>query len=425
MELITLVYVLLILAFAKAFGEIVSRFNQPAIVGELLAGIVLGPFLLGELIPALGDMYMSSDGESSSALFINDLAEFGMLFLMLYAGLEFSPRVIRESSWVGGAIAAVGLAIPMAGGLFVGLAFGYGGLRLAFIAVAVGVTALPVTIRVLEDLGVIRIRTSSVVVSAALITDVVVMLGLGLILSANKGDLSYLNLAVMTLGFVSFFVLAYLVGRFVVPHIYELLKRMRTGEAAFAVAIGFAIGFAILAVRLGLPSVIGAFIAGVLLRETCSGLRVWERVQDILAGVTIGFFAPIFFVEIGFAVAFDAVASAIPLFVSIVAVAVAGKLVGSYLPARVWGCGKNESKAIASMMMGKGAMELVFASLAFQVGLIGEDIFSILVLMAFVSTMMAPILFRHYFNKAVDAEEIPPPKGRKGRMGLINVSESP
>lgn len=401
MDLSVLIYVLLIIAFAKAFGEVVSRVNQPPIVGELMAGIVLGPFLLGKVFEGLNDMYNEE--------FISNLGDLGMLFLMLYIGLEFSPKLIRASSWLGGAIAAMGIGVPLLLGALVGLLFNLEGLLLAFVAIAVSVTALPVTIRVLKDMEVIRTRTSGTIISAALVTDVALLFVLGVILGTEPGESSFDEVFLLAVNFIVFFALALAVSRLVVPHIYKFLLRMRTGEAAFAVAVGIAIAFAVLAEWAGLPGVIGAFMAGLMLRETGTGLRVWARVEDILSGVTIGFLAPIFFVVIGFSVDFSVVARHLPLFGALCAVAILGKIVGSFVPARIGGLSKNESMAIGSMMMGKGAMELVFARLALEQGLIGEGqehIFSILVLMAFVSTMLAPLMFATFYNRGVRAGDI-------------------
>jgi len=400
MDLTILVYVLLIIAFAKALGELVTRVNQPAIVGELLAGIVLGPFFLGYVFHSLDDMYSSA--------FISDLADLGMLFLMLFSGLQFSTDAIRRSSGLGVSIAAVSLVVPMGAAFVVGRLLGFWGLPLAFLALAVSVTALPVTLRILVDLEVMHTKTAGTITSAALITDVALMLGLSLIIGADRGPLSLLDAIILSGGFVMFFVLAVLVGKYVVPYVYRLLKWMRTGEASFAVAIGFAIAFAVLAERLGLPAVIGAFIAGLLLRQTGRGLKTWSRVEDILSGVTMGFLAPIFFVLIGFTVDFERFSSALPLLTCIILIAVFGKMIGSYLPAKAWGLKKNEALAIGSMMMGKGAMELVFARIALEQGFIGPDLFSVLVLMAFISTILAPIMFKMFYNKAVEKREILP-----------------
>lgn len=401
MDLTILVYVLLIIAFAKAFGEIVSRFNQPPIVGELLAGIVLGPFLLGEVFTGLGKMYEEQ--------FVRNLGDLGMLFLMLYIGLEFSPKLMRAYAWLGGAIAAVGVAVPLLLGLGVGIAFGLEGLTLAFVAVAMSVTALPVTIRVLKDMEVIKTRTSGVIISAALATDLALLFALGVILGTDEGATTAERVFYLAGSFILFFALALLVSRLVVPHVYKLLRWMRTGEAAFAVAVGIAIMFAVMAEWAGLPGVIGAFIAGLMLRETGTGLKVWARVEDILSGVTLGFLAPIFFVIIGFSVDFRSVASLLPLFMAVTSVALLGKIAGSYSASRLGGLSRNESMAIGSMMMGKGAMELVFARLALDKGLIGDDLFSVLVLMAFISTVLAPLLFKTFYNRAAQAGEIPVP----------------
>jgi len=404
MELVTLAYVLLIVASAKAVGELVTRFSQPTIVGELLAGIVLGPFVLGAVFTGLADMYSTG---SEPGKFISDLADLGMLFLMLHAGMQFSTKVLKASFWRGISVSAVGILIPFALGYVAGASFGYSGATLMFIAIASAVTALPVTVRVLIDLETLRTRTGGTIVGAATVTDVVLILALGLLLSSSEGELGLSDVLVLTGGFILFFALAIAIGRYLVPYVYALLKRMRTGEAAFAVAIAFAIAFAVLAERLGLPAVIGAFIAGVLLRQTGTGLKAWAHVKDILSGVTIGFLAPIFFVLVGFSVDLRAVSTSLGLLVWITLAAVAGKVAGSYAPARMWGMKHNESMAIGSMMMGKGAMELVFARIALEQGLIGEELFSVLVLMAFVSTALAPALFKMFFNRAAGRGEIP------------------
>ncbi len=404
MDLMVLVYVLLIIAFAKAMGELVTRVNQPAIVGEMLAGLVLGPFVLGKIfVHSLEDMYPKSEAD-----FLSLLADLGMLFLMLYSGLQFSTEAIRSSSRLGTSVAAAGIVIPLIAGYFVGSLFGFEGPTLAFIALAMSVTALPVTLRILVDLEVMKTKTAETITSAALITDALLMLGLSLVLASGNPSESItgFDVVLLSVGFILFFVLALLIGKYIVPYVYRLLKWMRTGEAAFAVAIGFAIAFAILAERLGLPAVIGAFIAGLLLRQTGKGLKTWDRVEGILSGVTMGFFAPIFFVLIGFSVDFNMVSGSIPLLLAVVLIAVVGKIVGSYIPARALGVKRNEALAIGSMMMGKGAMELVFARIALQNGLIEEDLFSVLVLMAFISTMLAPVMFKYFYNKAAMKGEI-------------------
>ncbi|HUW43185.1 MAG TPA: cation:proton antiporter [Thermoplasmata archaeon] len=403
MDISILIYVLLIIAFAKMMGEIVTRFNQPSIVGELLAGIVLGPFLLGEIIPQLQDMYTDT--------FIQGLADLGMLLLMLYVGMEFSPKKLLASSVVGVAIAAVGVILPFSFGFVAGIYFGLEGVTLIFVSLAMSVTALPITIRILKDMEVVNTGTAGKIISAALITDLSLLFAMGLVLGEEEisGTQSTDSFFFLAMGYILFFAIAIIVGKFFIPHLDKILTWMRTGEAAFAMAIGIAILFAVIADLVHLPSFVGAFIAGMILRETGTRLRVWTRVEDILSGITLGFMAPIFFVLIGFTVDFQAVfgnISTLMLFISLLSIAIVGKFIGSFIPAKLSGISTNESMAIASMMIANGAMELVFANLALQQGIIGEDLFSVLVLMAFVSTILAPILFKHYFNKAACKGEI-------------------
>ena len=403
MDISVLVYVLLIIAFGKALGEIVSRINQPSIVGELLAGIILGPFILGKIFSELGPMYQDE--------FIKGLADLGILLLMLYIGLEFSPKRLITSSYVGTTIAVSGIVVPMVLGFIAGYLFGLQGATLIFLSIAVSVTALPVTIRILKDMEVVQTETGSRIISAAMITDICLLFAMGIVLGGQTVIPTTGKIFYLAMGYILFFALAFIVSRYIVPQLYRLLKWMQTGEAAFAIAIGVAILFAVAADFVGLPSFIGAFIAGMILRETGTGLRVWARVEDILSGVTLGFLAPIFFVIIGFSVDFGAIfasdASLIWLFFMILIIAISGKLIGTVIAARLSGIKKNESLAIGSMMMGKGAMELVFAQIALESGLIGKDIFSMLVLMAFISTALAPVLFKYYFNKAIESREIP------------------
>jgi len=398
MELSMLVYVLLIIALARMLGEAVSRINEPPIVGELLTGILLGPFVLGAVVPWLDGMYESA--------FISDLADLGIMFFMLYVGMEFSSRSILHHLRQGVALAAIGVVVPLSLGLVAGYALGLSGTTLLFASLAVSVTALPVTIRVLKDLGVLQTRTGSVIVSASLITDLGLLFAMAVILSGDDNRAGYEEAVIVGTGFLLFFVLAFLVGRYIVPRMYSVLAKMQTGEAAFAVAVTIAISFAILAEQMGLPPFIGAFVAGMLLREAGKGLRTWDRVEGILSGVTLGFLAPIFFVMIGFSVDFGDIWGSVLVLVVLAAVALAGKVLGSYVPARLSGMGSNESMAIGTMMMGKGAMELVFAKLAYDNGIIEKELFSVLVLIAFVSTLLAPIAFRYYYNKAIMSGEV-------------------
>jgi Kef-type K+ transport system membrane component KefB len=398
LELSILVYVLLVIAIARTLGEAMSRINEPSIVGELLAGILIGPFVLGALVPWLDGMYTST--------FISDLADLGIMFFMLYMGMEFSSRSIVSHMRRGIALAAVGVAVPLVLGLAVGSAFGLEGDTLLFVSLAVSVTALPVTVRILKDLGVLQTKTGGLIVSASLVTDLALLFAMGVLLGGDDGYSGYEETVIVAVGFAVFFASAFLVGRYLVPRLYSLLARMQTGEAAFAFAVIIAISFAVLAEQMGLPSFIGAFVAGMLLRETGKGLRTWARVEGILSGVTLGFLAPIFFVLIGFSVDFGDVWNSMGLLLALTGVALLAKVLGSFIPMRMSGSGKDESLAVGTMMMGKGAVELVFAQLALDNGVIGEDLFSVLVLMAFISTLLAPVGFRYFYNRAVMNGEI-------------------
>jgi Kef-type K+ transport system membrane component KefB len=404
MDITVLIYILLIIAAAKVLGEVVTRFNQPQIVGELLAGIILGPFAIGAIIPQIQGMYSDE--------IVQGLADLGILFLMLIVGLEFNPKMLLKSSTSSIAIAAGGMMLPLALGFVAAILLGQSGPAVIFIALALSVTALPVTIRILKDMEVIQTTTGRKIIMSAIFTDISLLFALAIVL--REGGLSGAqltdNLFNLAIGYILFFTIAILVGHFFIPHLFKILKWMRSGEAAFGITVAIAIAFAVFATMVNLPEFIGAFAAGMMMREAGTALKVWTRVEDILTNITMDFLAPIFFVLIGFSVNFAAVflggPSVLLLFGAVLTIAIVAKMVGTYVPARLTKLSKNESMAIASMMMSKGAMELVFAKLALQQEIIDEALFSVLVLMAFVSTLLAPILFRHYFNKACVQGEI-------------------
>lgn len=404
MDIAVLIYILLIVAAAKILGEVVTRFNQPQIVGELLAGIILGPFIIGAFISELHGMYDDS--------IVQGLADLGILFLMLIVGLEFNPKELLKSSTSSIAIAAGGMMLPMALGFIAGMLFGLSGPATLFLALALSVTALPVTIRILKDMEVINTSTGRKIIMAAIFTDISLLFALAIVVregGLSESQLTY-NLFNLAIGYILFFAIAIVVARYLIPHLFKILRWMRSGEAAFGIAVAIAIAFAVFASMVKLPEFIGAFAAGMMMREAGTALKVWNRVEDILNGITMDLLAPIFFVLIGFSVDFAAVflggPSMLLLFGSVLTIAIVAKLVGTYVPARITKLSKNESKAIASMMMSKGAMELVFAKIALEQNVIDEALFSVLVMMAFVSTFLAPIMFRHYFNKACSAREI-------------------
>jgi Kef-type K+ transport system membrane component KefB len=162
--------------------------------------------------------------------FIRNLGELGILFFMLYVGMETSPRLLRTTSKYGILVAAGGIFVPLLLGSLLGVFFDLGGLTLVFVALAVSVTALPVTIRILTDLEVLKTKTSGVIISAALITDVILLFALGVVLGTAEQGESAETAIYLSLSIAAFFALALLIGKFVVPRLYKLLRWMQAGR---------------------------------------------------------------------------------------------------------------------------------------------------------------------------------------------------
>ena len=399
-----LLYVLLVLLLVtRLCGELAERLHQPALVGELLAGIALG-VVAGRYHDALPVLAGLADNEVFGA--ITDLAIF---FLMLLAGLELRPRELVEASGRALAVALGGMAVPLALGFALGWWFlppsPYKTAQALFLATALAITAVPVSVKVLMDLGQLKSALGQTVVSAAVFDDVLSLMLLAVLTAVIRtGELPDLYAVLVIVGKVlAFFAVTGLIGRYVLPRIGRLVRRSHAEEFELSALLILALGFALLAEWLGMHFILGAFLAGLFFGRRTTSPDVYQQIRSSLTSITMGFFAPLFFASIGLHLDLAA-ATEIPLFVALLVLAAfLGKLVGAGIPARMIGFPVRDATAIGAAMSGRGAVELIVAGIALQAGLFKHPdppppvvayLFSAVVIMALVTTLATPMILR-------------------------------
>ncbi len=368
-----------VLFVAWLAGQLASRWGYPSVLGELMAGIVLGPPLLGLL-------------HGSEAIAV--LAELGILVMMLYIGMEIDPSELGKAS-TGGLLASVGGFITPFVLCYFAIIWA-GGTQLAaiFVGVAAGVTSLATKSRILVDLQLLDTRIAHVMMAGALIADTLSLVIFAAIIGvAEAGVVNLQEIGITFLQALIFFALAWFAGTRLLPRAARRLKNMGTTPTFMAVIL-IGLLFAEGAELAGMHGVLGAFLAGLFLREEVFGRSLSNHLMELVEHVSIGFLAPIFFVTAGFAVSLDVFATDLGLLVLIVGLATLGKIAGTalfYLPT---GFGWREGLVLGAGMNGRGAVEIIVAQIALSLDLISQDIFSILVFMAIATTATVPLFLK-------------------------------
>jgi Kef-type K+ transport system membrane component KefB/mannitol/fructose-specific phosphotransferase system IIA component (Ntr-type) len=381
MEL-SLLNLLFVLLAGWLAGSIAARYGYPSVLGELIAGIILGP-------PLLGLLY------GSEALEV--LAEVGVLLMMLYIGMEIDPRELFKASWAGLLAAIGGFVTPFVLAYFVVIAFGGSTLGGLFVAIAAGVTSLLTKSRILVDLKLLDTRVAHVMLAGALVSDTLSLVVFAAVLGVvEAGTLQPMAVLWVAIKALLFFGVTMLFGLKVFPSVGQRLTRAGLTDRTFnfTLVLLIAVLFGEAAELAGLHAILGAFIAGLFLRENVLGKTLSHDLMGAVREASIGFLAPIFFVTAGFAVTLDVFRENLPLLLSILAVATFGKILGTalfYLPT---GNGWREGLTIGGGMNGRGAVEIIIAGIGLEAGLISQEIFSILVFMAIFTTATVPFALK-------------------------------
>jgi Kef-type K+ transport system membrane component KefB len=406
------VSIILILVSARILGEVFQRIGQPPLVGELLAGLVIGPSILGFVGPS-ADLHV-----------ISNLAVF---FLMFLAGLEMDPREIRRAGGSAIVISIIAFFIPLLAGTGTSLLFGLATVQSLFMGLLLSITAVPVSAIVLMQFGILNSRLGNTVITAAVVNDIMSLIVLSIILQIaadggtgqlNVGDVmvSGINMAVFLGGVFLLDIILRKIASGLRRKVEPFFKKLQTKEAAFGVLLITAIAISLIAQDIGLHFVIGTFFSGLVIYRGRIGRENFNKVYGTISAITFGFFAPIFFALIGIEFNVQALVNAIPLFLALLGVAIVTKVAAGYIGAKIVGFSREVSLAIGFLMNGRGMVELVIASIGFGLGIIDMTLFSIAVAIGLVTTILAPLTSRPMVSsaktKGSDAVMIKDPSGK-------------
>lgn len=363
----------LVLAAARLAGELFERLRQPAVLGEIAAGIVLGPLLLGWL-------------ETTELL--TALAEVGVIFLLFTVGLHTRVSDVTRVGHTAIAVGVLGAIVPLALGWAIMALLGSATLESVFVGVAMMATSVGITARVLADLGVLSRQASQVIIGAAVIDDIVGLLALAVLSGLVEGGVSYLALAITAAEAIGFVAFVMLVGRRAAERFCAVAQKMWTRNPSFIGPIIVCLGLSLLAEYVGLAAIIGAFLAGMVFAETERCLNLHDAVEPLY-----DLFVPFFFVMIGVRVTPGAVTGSVALIALVItAAAILSKLLACRYAAR--GLARGEAWIVGVGMSPRGEVGLVVASIGLTRGVIGPDIYAVVVLMSLLTTFFAPPVLR-------------------------------
>ena len=398
-----IVSILLLLAVARVLAELAERGGQPAMMGEMTAGLLLGPSVFAVIV-------ISPE--------LQAMADLGVFLLMLLAGMEIDVHgLVRAFTGRNIWISITSFVLPLALGLSAGIILDLDGWRAVFVGLCVAITALPVSVRILMDLGRLSTDTGQRIISAAIANDILALLVLGVILDLTTLTADW-RTGVAAAGSSVFKITLFMVAVLAAARLARLLTdrlpgghefadtvaaRFRVQEPLFAVILLFVLGFAALADLLGLHFVVGAFFGSVLLSRELLGPRSFEQVRKTTSGVTMGLLAPLFFATIGLEFNVFALDDA-GLVALVLVAAFSGKILAGRIGGSLAGLTPAESWTLGFGLNGRGIMELVVAKIALSNGLIGERLFSVLVLMGVVTTFVTPFLLKRGFAR-IDREQ--------------------
>ncbi len=394
---------LLLLVLARFFGELFERMGQPAMIGEIIAGIILGPSVLNFI------------HRTEELKVISDL---GVFLLVILAGLEINfDDILKSIRGRNIFVSLLAFFIPIGSGFLVGQAFHQPVMTTVFIGLCVAITALPVSIRILMDLGRLNSTIGQKIISAAIFDDVLALTILGVLLDFKDLESSYAEVTKMTIWtilklllFVSVIVGTYKLiqhfakrENFLETQLDKLISVLRGKESLFALLFVFILIFATLTESIGLHFIIGSFFASMLLSKSLIGEKNLQTFHKTTNSMAMGFLAPIFFAGIGLEFKLGSIQN-IVLLLAILGVSFASKIIGGYIGGRVSLMSHRQSLTLAYGLNARGIMELVIANIAFREGFINVEIFSMLVIMGLVTTLSTPFLLKYSF-KSLDRKE--------------------
>lgn len=389
-EQIILALTLFLLA-AKFLGEVALRLNQPALLGELAAGIIIGPQILGRFL---------FDPHIQNCQTMNTFSEIGAAFFFFIVGYsEVNLSQLRSIAKNSLLASMPNVLLSFVAGYIIGVFWGYSLIASLFIGLALSLTAIGVSARTLMDLGRLHTDYGMLILGQAIIDALRSLLMLSvLILFVNPGtSFSFSAVLVLLIKFIGFFVGAFLFNTFLLKPLTNLVTEFLIDEARFGIMIGVILLFSYVSQILGLHLIIGAFVAGIIF--SLQGEFKTKDLEYKVYGLSYGLFIPLFFSILGARIQFSALLDGGTLAIVIILVAIGVKLFGGYLGGLMIGYSSRKSWVVGSGLIPRTGVELVVIAVALEIGLIDNQMFASIVAMVAVTVFITPFLLKFAIAK--------------------------
>jgi Kef-type K+ transport system membrane component KefB len=388
----------ILLFAAKLMAELFHRIKMPIVLGELLAGIIVGPFALGSLPFFDGKPLVVLD---ETVLHIGELSAVVILFI---AGLEITPREFVKGGAASFTVGGLGVVLPFFVGYFVFVLFGLESLESMLVATALTATSIAISIQVLTELGKMQSREAKLILGAAIVDDILAIAVLSVVTTMVQtgntapdiGSIIFLISKILIL-----FAVLLAGAVFVVPRILHVEKLWKSKGSIEGITTASFFGAAAISAFVGLSPIVGAFAVGM----GVSGTKIIKRVEEYVDKLEI-IFAPLFFAIIGAQVDLRGVnINVLVLSGVIVAVAIVTKLVGCGIPSLIFLKDKTKSMRVGIGMISRGEVGLIVAGVGVTSGVLSTDIYTAVIIMVAATTIVSPIWLRRSYKKQITAEE--------------------
>lgn len=375
----------LILVLTTLAGNFANRLGVPAVIGELVIGILIGPAML--------------DWVQLNSL-VNLFADIGVVILMFLGGLESNLELLMKYLRPAIVVATLGVIFPIA---LMGLAswwWGFNALEALFIGVIFSATSVSISVAVLKEFHALSTREGATILGAAVADDImgVVLLSLMISLLASQGIKAagnQPNLAVVLIEQIAFFGGTYILVKWVAPYLMHLSERLVMASSVTIMSMVICLGMAWLADIVGLSGAIGAFFAGIAVAHTPYRAVLADHVEPLGNAI----FIPVFFVSVGLNMTLDHMAENMGIIVGLTVLACLTKLIGCGLGARLCGFSWTSSSVIGTGMIARGEMGLITAQIGHQAGLLGDANYSAMILVIVLATILAPLLLKQTLKR--------------------------
>jgi Kef-type K+ transport system membrane component KefB/nucleotide-binding universal stress UspA family protein len=400
-EAVLIGQVVLLIAAGRLLGEVLLRLGQPAVMGQLLAGILLGPSVLGLLWPDAQHFLFPKSAEQKAML--DGIAQFGILLLLLLAGMETELSLVRGVRRAAISASIAGIALPF----LCGFALGYllpdallpdPGKRLVtalFFGTALSISSVKIVASVVRDMGFMRRNVGQVILASAIVDDtigwIIIAITFGL---AGQQSFSWLSVGANVAGTLLFLAVSFTIGRRAVFRLIQFTNDHFRGEAPVIAAILVIMGgFALITQAIGVHTVLGAFVAGILIGESP---MLTEEIDRQLRGLVAGLFMPVFFGLAGLSADLTVLKDKelALLTIGLIAIASFGKAIGAFAGGWFGGLTARESTALAMGMNARGSTEVIVATIGLSMGVLSQNLFTMIVAMALITTLAMPPTLR-------------------------------